>query len=275
MSYKIIQIYEIITHFVQRNTNLNNFTITEYFTMTVTILKHITNAFKCNKFLRNKLIKLFTLIFLFVCLKYRKCSYLSTLTAVTFKLSDTFKLFNKLSFQKSLTSINRTRKYSIFKMTKNFYCNFQITLLKQIGIWPVHHSYKFIIFLQKLFLYSTIVILFFISVGLLGATIFSKDLKNVSSTIDIATLTMSATYKICFMVYYIKKFQNLISFMDSKFKYVVGNRKGDFISLKTENRYCNLYTILLCGSGALSTIFYSFVPILEKKDNFNEIIQLS
>lgn len=150
-------------------------------------------------------------------------------------------------------------------MAKKKYFNFQILLLKQIGIWPADRKSIVLHLLQKLFLYFQMVTLFLISLALILGAFFSEDLKNVSSSVDIVTLTLSAMYKAWFVNTHIYKFQHLIEFMDKKFKVSIRNGNGDVISVEEKSKNCSLYTFLLCFSGAFVMAVYAIVPILENK----------
>lgn len=144
------------------------------------------------------------------------------------------------------------------------YCNFQISLLKIIGIWPSDGKCLLVHLLQKFVLYVQMATLLLISVALTLGAFFSDDLKNVSSSVDMVTLTLSATYKLWFISSHIRRFQQLIHFVDHKFRAAISNRSGR-ISVRERSKNCSLYTALLCSSGAFVMLLYSIVPVLENE----------
>lgn len=149
-------------------------------------------------------------------------------------------------------------------MADKSYCSYQITLMKYIGGWPLETKSVLIKMLQILFHTLLMVILFIASVCLTGAALFSNDLNEVASTVDMATLTISALYKLAFTTYYMKQFNRLINTMNTKFKKVIFNRKGHRMSVVQESKYCNLYSTILVLSGAFVTGLFSVTPLLQK-----------
>lgn len=150
-------------------------------------------------------------------------------------------------------------------MAKKKYFSFQILLLKQTGIWPADRKSILLHLLQKFVLYFQMVTLFLISLALTLGAFFSEDLKNVSSSVDMVTLTLSALYKAWFVNTHIHQFQQLIEFMNEKFKASIRNPNGDIISVEERTKNCSLYTFLLCFSGAFVMLVYSIVPVLENE----------
>lgn len=148
-------------------------------------------------------------------------------------------------------------------MADESYCSYQITLMKYIGGWPLETKSVLIKMLQILFRTSIMVILFIASICLTGAALFSNDLNEVASTVDIATLTISALYKLAFTTYYMKQFKQLINTMNTKFKKVIFNRKGQCISVVQESKHCNEFSTILVLFGVLVTVVYSSTPFLE------------
>lgn len=151
-------------------------------------------------------------------------------------------------------------------MAKIKFCSFQILLLKQIGVWPADRRLIMLHLLQKLILYFQMVTLCLISLALTLGAFFSEDLKNVSSSVDMVTLTLSAMYKAWFVNTHNRKFRQLIEFMNEKFKASIRNENGDIITVEEKSKNCSLYTFLLCFSGAFVMTIYSIVPVLENED---------
>lgn len=153
--------------------------------------------------------------------------------------------------------------------------SFQIFLLKTSSVWPLQTKNQLF---QKVHIFYTCfaaVLLIFTSMGLVGATLFSTDLKDICSTVDIATLTISGLYKLFYMRLHIKRFKHLVSFFESRIKKFISNKNGDFISVEMENPRSNLYSLLLVGSGAFISVIWTVIPFIEEMElkirgNFTE-----
>lgn len=147
------------------------------------------------------------------------------------------------------------------------YFGYQVTLMENIGICmgPLETKSQSTHWLSRVFLYFEMMTLFVCTLGLLGATLFSSDLKQISSTMDILTLTASALYKITFMSVYSDHVRSLVQRMDCKFKPFVYKEGEERFSVEYESRRCALYSNIFILSGALTMVFYSLLPVLEGK----------
>ncbi|XP_065202499.1 odorant receptor coreceptor-like [Planococcus citri] len=141
--------------------------------------------------------------------------------------------------------------------------SFQIFLLKTSSVWPLQTKNQLFQTVHVFYTCFASVLLTITSFGLVAATLFSTDLKDICSTVDIATLTISGLYKLFYMRLHIDRFKHLVSFLESRMKKFVANKNGDFISVEMENPRSNLYSLMLVGSGMTISIIWAFMPFFE------------
>lgn len=148
-------------------------------------------------------------------------------------------------------------------MEENGCFSFQIFFLKTSAVWPLQTKNIILQILNKFYITFICTLLTIVSLSLIAATLFSRDLKNISSTVDIATLTISALYKFGFTKIHIKRFKYVVSFANTKFKKFISNKNGQMISVEFENTRSNLYSFLLVLSGFVAAMFWGVFPAFE------------
>lgn len=148
-------------------------------------------------------------------------------------------------------------------MEDKSFLSFQIAFLKSSAVWPLQTKNVLLQTLHNIYTIVSCILLSVVSVSLVANIFFSRDLKNISSTVDIATLTISAMYKLIFTKMHLQRFKDMVSRSNIKFKKFISNKNGDIVNIEEENKFSNLYSILLISSGFVAASFWSILPAFE------------
>ncbi|KAL1449443.1 hypothetical protein WDU94_001947 [Cyamophila willieti] len=139
--------------------------------------------------------------------------------------------------------------------------DFNILLMQMACIWPLNTRNLLHIFLQRLLTWFTLFVLAFVSVTQLLKLTVSLDLQELSSTIDVFTLTASALYKLIYLLTNMHTLQRMVNVVHQKFeeKPLMGIDKFNMQSyIKPTRILCILYV----ASGQVASFVWNFAPLL-------------
>nr|QPZ88925.1 odorant receptor 12 [Diaphorina citri] len=146
------------------------------------------------------------------------------------------------------------------------YLNLNILLLKMALIWPLET--KIFRTAHKVFQYSTAFILFSVSVGQFMAILKTNDLRLISSTVDVFTLTASAMYKQLFVAGNIVSMRYIVDVIHKDFYEMplVENKakRPKTFRMKHHLRYAGLFSKIHVTSAVILAVIWCFGPLLVK-----------
>ncbi|XP_008482312.1 odorant receptor 85b-like [Diaphorina citri] len=146
------------------------------------------------------------------------------------------------------------------KVQKNQYMAFNILLLKTCFIWPLDCQNRLVLLIYRLMTWSTCFVLAFVSIGQLLKICVSLDLQELSSTVDVFTMTASALYKMVFLMYNMETLLRIVQVVHTQFEEypIRGIHK---FTMSSHIGPCSLYSSLYVLAGIISSFVWNFAPL--------------
>lgn len=143
----------------------------------------------------------------------------------------------------------------------NSYALFQLRCMQSLGLWPLDTKNQFKLLCFYLYSLTFIILIAIASMTQIIQICFVPNLEEMSSTVDTATLNISALYKILYYIIYHNHFKSLIRTVDTYFiEHAIWDKKFKMSEyLKNSKRYTQVYI----ASAACVMIFWFFAPIID------------
>lgn len=155
------------------------------------------------------------------------------------------------------------------------YLKGQIEMLKWIFVWPLDTENIVKIIFYRIVSVVMLLLLLVSSFGQIMQIIYGKNLGNVTSAIDIVTLTSTSFYKMAFIMVYSHRYKALLYTIGDKFleRPIVdrdnidsGIYRGDFkrsINMKYWCRYAYTFAFSYIVSTFWTMTIWGFTPLIE------------